>query len=231
MNKLAMAAVLVMFGGVMQLRADQSKTEVQERLNDATTTLRELSATPDQGIPEKVYNSAKCIAVVPRMVKGGFIIGGKHGRGVATCRLANGMWSAPAFFSISGGSWGLQAGVEDVDLVMMFMTPEGAQHLMQNKFQIGGSVSGAAGPVGRHASAGIDWKADTQILTYSRSKGLFAGIDLSGSWIEHDADSTTALYGKNVTTTAALTGQVPVPMDAKGFVDEVDHMKTVAETR
>jgi lipid-binding SYLF domain-containing protein len=118
-----------------------------------------------------------------------------------------------------------------VDLVMMFMTPEGAQHLMQNKFQIGGSVSGAAGPVGRHASAGIDWKADTQILTYSRSKGLFAGIDLSGSWIEHDADSTTALYGKNVTTTAALTGQVPVPMDAKGFVDEVDHMKTVAETR
>src|SRR5579884_1726929 len=158
MNKVAMAAVLLMFGGVMQLRADQSKTEVQERLNDATTTLRELSATPDQGIPDKVYNAAKCIAVVPKMLKGGLIFGAKHGRGVATCRLPNGMWSAPAFFTISGGSWGLQAGVEDVDLVMMFMTPEGAQHLMQNKFQIGGSISGAAGPVGRHASAGIDWK-------------------------------------------------------------------------
>ena len=231
MKTFIIAAALLILGMAIPMRAEESKTEVQERLDSAATTLRELAATPDKGIPEEVYNAAKCIAVVPKMIKGGFIFGGKHGRGAATCRLANGTWSAPAFFTVSGGSWGLQAGVEDVDLVMMFMTPEGMQHLMQNKFQIGSSISGAAGPVGRHASAGVDWKLDTQILTYSRAKGLFAGIDLEGSWIEHDSDSTIALYSKDVSTTAALTGQTPVPMAAKSFIVEVERMKTEAEAR
>lgn len=232
MKSLTIAAALLVVGSVIPAHAaDESKTEVQERLQSASTTLHDLSATPDKGIPEEVYNGAKCIAVVPKMLKGGFILGGKHGRGVATCRLANGTWSAPALFTVSGGSWGLQAGVEDVDLVMMFMTPEGAQHLMQNKFQIGGSISGAAGPVGRHASAGVDWKLDTQILTYSRAKGLFAGIDLEGSWVEHDSDSTNALYGKDVSTTATLTGEVPVPMEARGFIAEVARLRTEAEAR
>jgi lipid-binding SYLF domain-containing protein len=213
------------------MRADQSKSEVNMRLDSAASTLRELAGAPDRGIPDEVYNSAKCIAVVPRMLKGAFIFGGEHGRGVATCKLPNGMWSAPALFSISGGSWGLQAGAQDIDLVMMIMTDQGVQHLLENKFQIGAEASGAAGPVGRHASAGVDWKLDTQILTYSRTKGLFAGINLNGSWIEHDVDSTKALYGKDYTTSELLTGKVPVPMEAKGFIDEVARVKAESEKR
>jgi lipid-binding SYLF domain-containing protein len=212
-------------------RASQSKTEVQDRLQTAATTLHDLATAPDNGIPDEVYKSAKCVAVVPHMVKGAFIFGGKRGRGVATCRLPNGMWSAPALFVITGGSWGLQAGAESIDLVMMVMTDEGMRHLLENKFQIGADVSGAAGPVGRHASAGVDWKLDTQILTYSRSKGLFAGINLDGSWIEHDTDSTVALYGKDYGNNDLLTGKVPVPPEAQTFISEVARVKTEAEQR
>ena len=210
--------------------ADQSKSEVQTRLDAATATLRELAATPDKGIPDEVYKNAKCVAVVPHLVKGAFIFGGEHGRGLATCKLPDGGWSAPEFFSISGGSWGLQIGGESTDLVMLIMTDEGAKHLLENKFKIGADASGAAGPVGRHASAGVDWKLDTQILTYSRSKGLFAGIDLNGSWIEHDTDSTKALYGKDFTNGDLLTGKVPVPAEARTFVAEVARAKTEAQT-
>lgn len=231
MKKLFVAAALLALCAVGPARAAQTKTEVQGRLDSAAATLRDLAATPDKGIPDEVYKGAKCVAVVPRMVKGAFIVGGKHGRGIATCRLPDGSWSAPAFFSISGGSWGLQAGVESVDLVMMIMTDEGARHLLENKFQVGASASGAAGPVGRHASAGVDWKLDTQILTYSRSKGLFAGIDLNGSWIERDSDSTQAMYGRDLGTTELLTGKVPVPSEAKTFIAEVARVKTEAKQR
>jgi SH3 domain-containing YSC84-like protein 1 len=155
------------------------------------------------------------------MIKGAFIFGGKHGRGLSTCKLPDGTWSAPAFFSITGGSWGLQFGVEDVQLVMMIMNDEGMRNLLKDKFQIGGAISAAAGPVGRHASTGTDWKASTEILTYSRAHGLFAGIDLGGSWIERDKDSTVAMYGTDHTTTELLTGKVPVPAEAHAFVAEV----------
>ena len=138
---------------------------------------------PDRGIPDNIFRSAKCIAVVPNLTKGGFIVGAEHGRGVSTCRLPDGKWSAPAFFGISGGSWGAQIGLEDVHLVILVMNEQGVHSFLRNKFQIGGEISAAAGPVGRQASAATDWKADTQILTYSRSKGLFAGIDLAGSWV------------------------------------------------
>jgi lipid-binding SYLF domain-containing protein len=236
MKKVFVAVALFALSAAIPMRADQSKNEVQSRLDAATATLHELSATPDTGIPDKgipdeVYKSAKCIAVVPHLVKGAFIFGGKHGRGMATCRTPDGGWSAPAFFSISGGSWGLQVGAESIDLVMMIMTDEGAKHLLENKFQVGADVSGAAGPVGRHASAGVDWKLDTQILTYSRSKGLFAGIDLDGSWIEHDTDSTKAVYGKDLTNEELLTGKIPVPAEAKTFIAEVARVKTEAQER
>ena len=231
MKKIFAVAALFALGAVMPARADQSKNEVQTRLDAATATLHELSATPDKGIPDEVYKSTKCIAVVPHLVKGAFIFGGKHGRGLATCRTPDGRWSAPAFFTISGGSWGLQIGAESIDLVMMVMTEEGAKHLLENKFQVGANASGAAGPVGRHASAGVDWKLDTQILTYSRSKGLFAGIDLDGSWIEHDSDSTKAIYSKDRTNEELLTGKVPVPTEAKIFIAEVARVKTEAEKR
>src|SRR5690348_5971740 len=222
---------LLMLCAVAPAHADQTKTEVQARLDEATATLRDLSAAPDKGIPDDVYKSAKCVAVVPHLLKGAFIFGGKHGRGIATCKLPDGSWSAPAFFSISGGSWGLQAGAQSIDLVMMIMTDEGARHLLENKFQVGANASGAAGPGGRHGSAGTDWKLDTQILTYSRSKGLFAGVDLDGSWIEHDTDSTKAMYNKDSSTNDLLAGKVPVPDEAKTFIAEVGRVKTEAEKR
>jgi len=143
-----------------------------KRLKLSTDVITALMATPDNGIPEEVLDNAKCMIVVPHLIKGGFIFGGKHGRGIATCRISSG-WSAPAFVSVSGGSWGLQIGVEGVDLVMLIMNDQGLQHLLSSKFKISGEGSAAAGPVGRHASAGTDWKLNTEILTYSRAKGVF----------------------------------------------------------
>ena len=147
---------------------------------------------------------------------------------MTTCRLPNGRWSAPAFFVISGGSWGAQIGVESIDLVMVVMNDEGMRHLMSDKFQIGGDRPAAAGPVGRNAEAATSWKADTEILTYSRAKGLFAGIDLGGSVIERDKDSTIALYGKDDSTRSILDGRVRPPAVADPFLAEVRHIKYVA---
>jgi SH3 domain-containing YSC84-like protein 1 len=213
--------VFALFAATFVARADQTKVDVTERLQDSAKVLNELTQAPDKGIPDEVFHSAKCVAVLPSMIKGGFIFGGKHGRGVVTCRLPNGSWSAPAFFTITGGSWGAQIGVEDVQLVIMAMTEEGARSLLQDKFQLGGSVSASAGPVGRHASAGTDWKLDTEFLTYSRSKGLFAGIDLSGAWMERDKDSTVAQYGRDLSNTSLLTGRTPPPNDARVFLTAV----------
>jgi lipid-binding SYLF domain-containing protein len=191
-----------------------------ERLTNAGVVLNEIMAAPDKGIPQEVIDNAKCIAVVPRMIKAGFIFGGKHGRGVATCRTASG-WSAPAFISVGGGSWGLQAGVQGVDLVMVVMNEQGMQRMLSNKFQVGGDASAAAGPVGRHASAGTDWKADSEILTYSRAKGLFAGISLTGAVIQQDNDSTRAIYGKKIRQKSILSGSVPAPAVAASFMAAV----------
>jgi SH3 domain-containing YSC84-like protein 1 len=207
-------------------RADQTKVDVVDRLQSSTATIQQIIDAPDKGIPDEVLKGAKCIAIVPSMLKGGFIFGAKHGRGVSTCRLPDGHWSAPAFFAITGGSWGLQIGVEDIQLVMMIMNDDGMRNLLQDKFQIGGNASAAAGPVGRHASAGTDWKASTEILTYSRAHGLFAGIDLDGSWVQRDKDSTLALYGRDYTTTQILTGEVAVPQEAHGFLAEVERAKS-----
>src|SRR5215469_16681663 len=183
--KISFAVSCLIFAATtMPAWCDQTKTDVVERLQSATAAMHAILNEPDKGIPEEVLKGAKCIAVVPNLLKGGFIIAGKHGRGVATCRLPSGAWSAPALFTISGGSWGAQIGVESVDLVMMVMNDEGMRHLMQAKFQIGGAAAATAGPVGRHAEAGTDWKAESQLLTYSRAKGLFAGIDLGGSVVE-----------------------------------------------
>jgi len=228
MNKILLAAALLLIGGVIPMHADQTNTETKDRVQTATAALHTLTSGFDRGIPNEVYKGAKCIAVVPRMLKGGFIVTGKHGRGVASCRLPDGSWSTPAFFTISGGSWGIQAGIESVDLVMMVMNDEGARHLLHDKFQIGGSASGAVGPWGRYAAAGVDWKLGAQILTYSRSRGLFGGVDLSGAWVRPDRDSTTAFYGKDVTVNALLTGQVPAPPEAKQFTAEVAHANTQA---
>src|SRR3954463_16763612 len=200
--------------------AGTAKEDSADRLQKASEVLTQIANAPDKGIPEEVLGKAKCVAIVPHLVKGGFVFGGKHGRGVATCRTADG-WSAPAFISVGGGSWGLQIGVEGVDLVMLIMNEKGAQRLLANKFQAGGEASAAAGPVGRHASAGTDWKADTEILTYSRAKGAFAGATLEGAVVQQDDDSTVAIYGKKIDQKQLLSGSVPTPDVAEAFVSAV----------
>ena len=200
--------------------ADSNKEDSTERLEKAAVVLHEVMATPDKGIPDEVMDHAKCVAVVPHMIKGGFVFGAQGGRGVVTCRTASG-WSAPAFFAITGGSWGLQIGIEGVDLVMIVQNEQGMQHLLSNKFQIGADASAAAGPVGRHASANTDWKLNAEILTYSRAKGAFAGLTLSGASVRTDEDSTTAIYGPDVTSREILAGKVPPPASAHAFLAAV----------
>lgn len=206
------------------------KEDATERLDNATKVLNEIMATPDKGIPEEVLDGAKCIAVVPHLIKGGFVFGAKHGRGVATCRTSTG-WSAPSFFSVTGGSWGAQIGVEGVDLVMMVMNDKGMQQLLNSKFQIGGEASAAAGPVGRHASANTDWKLNTEILTYSRAKGAFAGATLEGAGISQDGDAIRAMYGRELTPRTILTGKVPAPAAATQFLATVRDAKTMADKK
>src|SRR6202022_368469 len=207
--------------------AASAREDATERLNNAGPVLHEIMAMPDKGIPEEVLEHAKCIAVVPHLVKAGFIFGGKGGKGVATCRTANG-WSAPAFITISGGSWGLQIGVEAVDVVLIIQNEKGMQKLLSSNFQIGADASAAAGPVGRHAEAGTDWKMDTEILTYSRAKGAFAGLTLEGASIRQDDDSRHAMYGRKVTTRALLLGKVPAPSAAHPFLAEIRGAKAQA---
>src|SRR6185312_14572871 len=202
-----------------------------ERLEMSTDVLHSIVQTPDKGIPEEVLSDAKCIVVIPHLVKGGFIVGAEHGRGIASCRTSSG-WSAPAFVSIGGGSWGLQIGVEGVDLVMVVMNDHGLQHLLSSKFQLSGDASASAGPVGRHASAGTDWTLNTEILTYSRSHGIFAGVTLNGAVVQQDADSTRAIYGREPSFQAILSGRVRAPRSTLNFmraVGEMGRTGTIAE--
>lgn len=230
MKKLMLLAVVLGMGSLSW--ADGRKDSL-ERLNNAAVVLSEIMATPDKGIPQEVFEHAKCIAVVPRMVKGAFGFGGKHGRGVATCRTVTG-WSAPALISIGGGSWGLQIGVEQIDLVMTIMNEQGMERMLANKFQVGGDATASAGPVGRHASAGTDWKADSEILTYSRAKGLFAGISLTGAVVQQDDDSTRDIYHKMIEQRSILSGAVATPASAAAFMKAVrngSNQARVAEAR
>jgi SH3 domain-containing YSC84-like protein 1 len=198
-----------------------------DRLDHAGRVLGEIMGAPDKGIPEEVLEHAKCIAVVPHMIKGGLVFGAQGGRGVTTCRTEKG-WSAPAFFSITGGSWGLQIGLEGVDLVMIIQNERGMQQLLASKFQLGADASAAAGPVGRHASANTDWKLDTEILTYSRARGAFAGLTLTGASIRRDDDSMRAMYGHGVNSRSVLLGKVAAPASAGSFLNAVRGAKAQA---
>ncbi len=224
--KKTMAVLLMSFVGLVGTCAwaGSGREDTVDRMQKSVDVIHAIMATPDKGIPEEVLSNAKCILVVPDLIKGGFIVGGKHGRGVASCRTADG-WSAPAFVSVGGGSWGLQIGVEGVDLVMLVMNDQGFQHLLSSKFELTGEGSVAAGPVGRHASAGTDWKMNTEVLTYSRSKGVFAGLTLEGAVVQQDNDSTRAIYGKQMTFRNILSGKVATPKSADAF------MKAVSEAR
>jgi lipid-binding SYLF domain-containing protein len=213
--------------------AGSAREDSIDRLQNSVEVVHAIMSTPDKGIPEEVLSGAKCIVVVPHLIKGGFIFGAKHGRGVATCRTPEG-WSAPAFISVGGGSWGLQIGVEGVDLIMLVMNERGLQHLLSSKFELTGEGSVAAGPVGRHASAGTDWMLNTEMLTYSRSKGAFAGLTLEGAVVEQDNDSTRAIYGRHMSFHNILSGKASTPKSADAFmkaISEANWQAKVAEAR
>ena len=225
MKQLMTFVAILSLSSIAWASSDREATE--DRLEHAGHVIHEIMNAPDRGIPEEVLEHAKCIAVVPHMLKGGFVLGAENGRGVATCRTDNG-WSAPAFFTITGGSWGLQIGIEGVDLVMIIQNEDGMRHLINSNFQLGGDASAAAGPVGRHASADTDWKLNTEVLTYSRARGAFAGLTLTGAAIRRDNDSTEAIYGHEISTRRILGGEIAVPDSASSFLDAVRNAKAQA---
>ncbi len=198
-------------------KTTDKESKAQDRVQAAADVLNEIQAAPDQGIPEEVLGSAECVAVVPSMLKAGFVVGARYGRGLASCRTPKG-WSAPAFFKVEGGSFGLQIGGQAVDLVMLIMNNDGMHKLLSSKFKLGADASVAAGPVGRHAAADTDWKMRAQILSYSRARGLFAGLELNGAVIRQDKDSTREFYGHMVTSKASLEGEIEPPAGAYPFL-------------
>jgi lipid-binding SYLF domain-containing protein len=227
MKKFAALVAILSLGVASAAWAESDREATVNRLDHAGRVLHEIMSAPDSGIPEEVLEHAKCIAVVPHLLKGGFVFGAENGRGVTTCRTTGG-WSAPAFFAITGGSWGLQIGVEGVDLVMIIQNDNGMKRLIGSGFELGADASAAAGPVGRHASADTNWKLDTEILTYSRAKGAFAGVTLNGASIRRDDDSTEAIYGRDVPTRRILQGEEAVPASAQSFLDAVRDAKAQA---
>jgi lipid-binding SYLF domain-containing protein len=192
-----------------------------DRIQTASTILSQIMSAPDRAIPDSIMSGAKCIAIMPSMLKASFVFGANYGKGVATCRTETG-WSAPAFFKLTGGSFGFQAGGQASDLVLIVRTDDGMQHLLQSKFKLGADASAAAGPVGRDAQAMTDLTLRAQVLTYSRSRGLFLGVSLSGGVIKQDQADTQAFYGKDWTYHSVLNGKVPPPPDADVLLKMVE---------
>jgi SH3 domain-containing YSC84-like protein 1 len=219
--------VCSVFVSVSWSQDEKDKSDISKRIEASAKVLNEIMAVPDKAIPDKVMQKAKCIAVIPSMVKIAVGFGGNHGKGVATCRTENG-WSAPAPITITGGSWGLQLGGQAVDLVMVVMNQAGMEHLLSSKFKLGADASAAAGPVGRDAGADTDIKMKSEVLTYSRARGLFAGVDLNGAAITQDKDETRLLYGKFVPFQEILAGKVEPTASSRPFLAAV--RKYAAET-
>jgi len=215
MKRLLVLVLLASLSGAAWAAGDREK--IVDRVDNAATVLDEIMAAPDKGIPEEVLGSAQCIAIVPSLLKGGFVVGAAYGKGVVTCRTAKG-WSAPAFFRVEGGSFGLQIGGQAVDLVMLVMNDNGMRNLLSSKFKIGADASAAAGPVGRHAEAATDWKMRAELLTYSRARGLFAGITLNGEVVTQDKDDTRDFYGRMVSFRSVLTGLIAPAAGSEPFL-------------
>ncbi len=218
MKKIAVLMLLV----ATTLWADSGARSADlERLQSASTILSQIMGAPDSKIPDGIISGAKCIAIVPSNLKIGFIFGANYGKGVATCRTPNG-WSAPVFFRMTGGSFGFQAGGQASDLVLIIRTDDGMQHLLQSKFKLGADASASAGPVGRDAQAATDLTMRAQVLTYSRSRGLFLGVSLAGAVIRQDAGDTQAFYGRNYTFYSVLSGEVTPPPDSRLLLKTVE---------
>ncbi len=200
--------------------AATDKAALDERLTNAKNVIDEIMGTPDKGIPMQILKGASCVVVIPSFKKGAFFVGAQYGQGAATCRTPKG-WSAPVFVQLTGGSFGFQAGGQATDLVLVAMNRDGLQDMLKNKFKIGGDAAASAGPVGRNAQAGTDWKLNAQFLTYSRSKGLFAGIDLDGTVLSQNAEDTRTFYGADLPYETVLKGNQATPASARPFVRTV----------
>src|SRR5271156_6227847 len=223
-----MACVVALAVSSLSAYGAQDRAKIQERLESARTVIDEVMATPDRGIPQSILAGAACVVVIPAFKKGAFVVGAQYGQGAATCRTPRG-WSAPVFVQLAGGSVGWQIGGQSTDLVLVAMNQHGLQDMLKNKFKIGADAAAAAGPVGRNAQAGTDWKLNAEFLTYSRSKGLFAGIDLDGTVLSQNQDDTRTEYGADLPFDSVLKGNKPVPDNAKPFVRTVAHYFIVAK--
>jgi len=213
--------VVLLTAAIAAAAQSGAKSADAARLHSSTVILSQIMDAPDKAIPDSIMDGAKCLAIVPSMLNASFIFGANYGRGVATCRTQNG-WSAPVFFRVEGGSFGFQAGGQASDLVLVIRTMDGMQHLLQSKFKLGADASAAAGPVGRNAQAATDLTMRAQILTYSRARGLFAGVSVNGAVVHQDNTATQAFYGKDWTFYSLLNGEVPVPNEAQDFIRTVE---------
>jgi SH3 domain-containing YSC84-like protein 1 len=202
--------------------AASSRDDLQARIDSAKVVLDQIMAAQDRSIPLNILEQATCVAVVPGLLKGAFVFGGQYGQGVVTCRTGHG-WSAPVFIRMAGGSFGFQIGGQSTDLVLVAVNDRGFQDLLKSKFKIGGDASAAAGPVGRSGQAATDWKMNAELLSYSRNKGLFAGIDLDGTSVSQNKEDTDTYYGAPHTFESILKGNVGVPQGAVPFVRDVAH--------
>jgi lipid-binding SYLF domain-containing protein len=220
LKRLMILAVLTLFATLSAVASDRE--EDVSRIHKAADVFHEIMNTPDKGIPQDLLNSARCIAIIPGEVKFAFVFGGNYGRGVATCRTDHG-WSAPMFVAIDGGSVGYQIGGSSTDIVMLFMNDHALQSLLGDKFKLGADATVAAGPVGRNAAAATDARMSAEILTYSRAKGVFAGVSLDGSAVQADKSGDKAMYGENVDRHEILRGKVPVPESAQVLIRELDN--------
>ena len=215
---LAVLALLISLAWPALARSDRS--DDVERVRKSAQVFREIMSTPDNAIPEELLESAKCIAIIPGEKDFAFVFGGQYGKGLVTCRTQGG-WSAPVFVSVGGGSFGLQIGGSSTDVVMIFMNDNGLRHLLGDKFKIGADATAAAGPVGRHVAAGTDIKLNSEILTYSRSRGAFAGVSLDGAVVQADNSGDKAMYGLKVDRKEILEGAVPAPKVARPLLQEI----------
>jgi lipid-binding SYLF domain-containing protein len=206
----ALLTLALMSAGLTWAADDKDRSDIEKRIDKSADVLSEVMSTPDHAIPDKIIDHANCIAVIPSLVKIDVGFGGEHGKGVAACRTEHG-WSAPLPIDVTGGSWGLQLGGQAIDLVLVFMGDRGMEHLMNDHFKVGGDASAAAGPVGRNAAADTDAAMKDEILTYSRTRGLFAGIDLSGAVVKQDKDETRILLGRMASSDDILRGRVAPP--------------------
>ena len=231
MKKFAAALCgVVLTATSMSAFGEADKSKIDGRLTDASAVIREIMATPDKGIPSSILAGASCVVVIPSYKKAAFVVGAQYGQGAATCRTPRG-WSAPVFVQLTGGSFGFQIGGQATDLILVAMNPNGLQDMLKNKFKIGGDASAAAGPVGRNAQAGTDWKLNAEFLSYSRAKGLFAGINLDGTVLSQNQDDTRTFYGADIPFDTILKGNQKTPADAMGFVRTVAKYFVVAKNQ